>query len=215
MSVALAVLVSVAILVWPRVHSSSRLLAVRAHDVASDSAHDSPHALGIAQLITALISRVRAGASLVAACAQESSTVLATPRLTLPRLTALVTAHRSEADHGHHERDVALGLLSAARLSDELGCPVSPCLQAVLDAYSRVLAAEELRSQAFAVPKATMGLLSGLPFITVALGYVMGAHPLRFLFGSSNGLFCLGLGLLCYAVGLIWVGALMREMSRR
>lgn len=210
---AIVLLVMLAILVWP---SSQRELRLEREDTGGTGVvHEQPHALGISQLIASMIARVRAGSTLVAACAEESPRPFAVPRLSLSRVIELVEFHRSDADRGNHTRDVASGLLAASSLSDELGCPVSPCLQAVLDSYGRVLKAEDMRAQAFAVPQATMRLLGALPIITVMLGYVVGAHPLKFLFGSSNGLLCFGLGLLCYALGLLWSGTLLREMSRR
>lgn len=99
---------------------------------------------------------------------------------------------------------------AAAVLSDELGCQAVPCLEAVLTAYRQMRLMQNLRSQACAVPKATVGLLSALPAVTVALGEFLGARPLAFLIGSPRGVVCLILGGCCYAAGLAWMRALLK-----
>ncbi|MCC2732351.1 hypothetical protein LK486_17800, partial [Fusicatenibacter saccharivorans] len=70
----------------------------------------------------------------------------------------------------------AMGAAAAATVSEELGCRAVPCLEAVLDVYSHMRLMQNMRAQAFAVPQATVGLLSALPAIAVVLGELMGAH---------------------------------------
>ena len=106
--------------------------------------------------------------------------------------------------------EAARGVTAAAVLSDELGCQAVPCLEAVLTAYRQMRLMQNLRSQACAVPKATVGLLSALPAVTVALGELLGARPLAFLLGSPRGVVCLVLGGCCYAAGLAWMRALLK-----
>ena len=106
--------------------------------------------------------------------------------------------------------EAARGVTAAAVLSDELGCQAVPCLEAVLTAYRQMRLMQNLRSQACAVPKATVGLLSVLPAVTVALGELLGARPLAFLLGSPRGVVCLVLGGCCYAAGLAWMRALLK-----
>ena len=50
------------------------------------------------------------------------------------------------------------------------------------------------------------------PAVTVALGELLGAHPLGVLFGSVQGVCCLLLGSVCYAVGGAWMHRLMLAM---
>lgn len=107
---------------------------------------------------------------------------------------------------------VASGVQAVLELSDELGCPAASCLDAVLASYRHMRLMRHLTDQALAVPKATVGLLSALPAITVALGELMGAEPLRFLLGSRQGTVCLVLGACCYAAGLAWIHALLRDL---
>ena len=70
---------------------------------------------------------------------------------------------------------------------------------------------DDLRTNAFAMPKATVKLLMALPQLTVLLGEGMGAHSLAFLVSGVKGLACLGFALCCYTFGLIWIRALMRQ----
>lgn len=70
---------------------------------------------------------------------------------------------------------------------------------------------DDLRTNAFAMPKATVKLLMALPQLTVLLGEGMGAHPLTFLFSGVRGWACLGFACVCYGFGLVWIRALMRQ----
>ncbi|WP_405179205.1 hypothetical protein OG225_35845 [Nocardia sp. NBC_01377] len=61
---------------------------------------------------------------------------------------------------------------------------------------------------ALAGARATAAVLAGLPLLGVGLGQLMGAAPLRVLFGSGPGtiLLPLGAGLIC--AGLLWTDAI-------
>ncbi|KFI44796.1 tight adherence protein B [Bifidobacterium bohemicum] len=112
------------------------------------------------------------------------------------------------ADRAAAELDLAL------RVSQLLGCEASGCLEAVSDSYRRAKMLESLRDRAFSVPKATVKLLSALPLATLALGELMGAHPLKFLLFSPVGRLCLILGCFAYVVGLAWMGILLKAVGR-
>ena len=100
---------------------------------------------------------------------------------------------------------------AACQLSLTLGCETGRCLQAVAESLKRQRLLDDLRSNAFAMPKATVKLLMALPLLTVLLGEGMGAHSLAFLVSGVKGLACLGFALCCYTFGLIWIRALMRQ----
>jgi tight adherence protein B len=53
-------------------------------------------------------------------------------------------------------------------------------------------------------PRATAGLLAGLPLLGVLLGTALGADPLRLLLTTPLGLACLALGLGLDGLGLWW-----------
>lgn len=102
-------------------------------------------------------------------------------------------------------------LYAACQLSLTLGCETGRCLQAVAESLKRQRLLDDLRANAFAMPKATVKLLMALPLLTVLLGEGMGAHSLAFLVSGVKGLACLGFALCCYTFGLIWIRALMRQ----
>lgn len=234
-----AVLAALAIILWPdrRAHLSRRLPGrrsksrlVRALGLPATSFNDDGEAggnairlgsggqghgtlprVGIAQVIASAIARMKGGGTLLESFEEQYGRRFAVPRLTATRLTALFEARRLPDESPAQIRHAALGVAAAAMLSDELGCQAAPCLEAVLSAYRQLRLTQHLTAQAFAVPKATIGLLSALPAATVALGELMGAKSLAFLLGSSRGLACLALGGCCYVAGLAWVHALMKE----
>jgi tight adherence protein B len=161
-------------------------------------------------VLASAIARIKGGGTLIEAFEEQSGGGFSTRRLTMERLTTLFEGRRL-ADESHIQAaQAAAGVGAASSLSEELGCRAAPCLEAVLAAYRQMRLVHNLKSQAFAVPKATVGLLSVLPCVTVLLGELMGAKPLAFLFGSSRGLACLALGGCCYIAGLAWIHALMR-----
>lgn len=154
---------------------------------------DSPR-VGVAQVITSAIARLRGGGTLVEAFEEQSSRRFATHRITVERLITVFEQRRLPDESPAQVLEAARGVAAAAVLSDELGCQAVPCLEAVLTAYRQMRLMQNLRSQACAVPKATVGLLSALPAVTVALGELLGARPLAFLLGSPRGVVCLVLG---------------------
>ena len=186
-----AVLVALAVLIWPG-NKSGRLyrLAYRGRAVDSAAINEPRYAgsprVGVAQVITSAIARLRGGGTLV------------------------FEQRRLPDESPAQVLEAARGVTAAAVLSDELGCQAVPCLEAVLTAYRQMRLMQNLRSQACAVPKATVGLLSALPAVTVALGELLGARPLAFLLGSPRGVVCLVLGGCCYAAGLAWMRALLK-----
>lgn len=210
-----AVLVALAVLIWPG-NKSGRLYRLAYCGRAVDSAAinepryaGSPR-VGVAQVITSAIARLRGGGTLVEAFEEQSSRRFATQRITVERLITVFEQRRLPDESPAQVLEAARGVTAAAVLSDELGCQAVPCLEAVLTAYRQMRLMQNLRSQACAVPKATVGLLSALPAVTVALGELLGARPLAFLLGSPRGVVCLVLGGCCHAAGLAWMRALLK-----
>ena len=196
-----AVLVALAVLIWPG-NKSGRLYRLAYRGRAVDSAAINEP--------TSAIARLRGGGTLVEAFEEQSSRRFATQRITVERLITVFEQRRLPDESPAQVLEAARGVTAAAVLSDELGCQAVPCLEAVLTAYRQMRLMQNLRSQACAVPKATVGLLSALPAVTVALGELLGARPLAFLLGSPRGVVCLVLGGCCYAAGLAWMRALLK-----
>ncbi|MER7110145.1 type II secretion system F family protein [Streptomyces sp. NPDC000229] len=68
---------------------------------------------------------------------------------------------------------------------------------------------ERLRAE-LAGAWATVGLLALLPVVGLAMGWALGADPLRVLFHTPAGLGCLAVGGLLEAMGLWWAGRVVR-----
>lgn len=72
----------------------------------------------------------------------------------------------------------------------------------------------EVASQ-LAGPRATMRVLAGLPVIGVAMGLLMGADPLGFLFGSIWGWACLLLAAALEVAGVVWMRRLVHGIEQQ
>ncbi|MGI5356545.1 type II secretion system F family protein [Streptomyces sp. CA-252508] len=148
---------------------------------------------------------------------------------------ALFWAARSTGALGGHEAavlaaarfggDVPEALRSAAREDGAEGLAgLAACWQVATDGGAGLAAGvdrleaalrerrdqrERLRAQV-AGAWATVGLLALLPVVALAMGWALGADPLRVLFHTPAGLCCLAVGGLLEAVGLWWAGRVVR-----
>ena len=129
-------------------------------------------------------------------------------------IATLLQAHRLAEETDAQIRAAAHGICAAYGVSQRLGCPAARCFDAVRESYARLRLREDLKRNAFAVPQSTVRMLMGLPAVTVALGELLGAHPLGVLFGSVQGVCCLLLGSVCYAVDGQAIGVGAGQQSR-
>jgi tight adherence protein B len=102
-------------------------------------------------------------------------------------------------------------LAAAMRITDSTGAGLAPVVERVAtaaraDADHRRDVAAHLAS-----PRATARLLAFLPVLGLALGELLGAHPVALLTGTSPGLACLALGLGLELAGLRWTERLARS----
>ena len=65
-----------------------------------------------------------------------------------------------------------------------------------------------------AAPRATARLLAGLPLVGVALGELIGAHPVAVLIGTAVGRTCALCGVLLAVAGQLWTRALVARVLR-
>lgn len=110
-------------------------------------------------------------------------------------------------------RRAAQGIDMASRLSARSGCPLSVCLDAVMEDMHRARTADALRGNALALPRATAGLLAALPLLVLAGGGLLGSQAVRFLVMTSAGRICLAVGGVLYALGVAWVVAILRSFD--
>lgn len=179
----------------------------------TDRAVTSAGRIGIAAVIAAACASLRSGATPVEAFETQLGRRFAVARLTESRVRALLVERALPKESAASIGIVACEIAVAARLSDALGCPMAQCLETVGAAYRRSRLLDDLRAQSFAVPQATVRLLSALPAVTVLFGEFLGARPMAFLLGSAQGWGCLMLGLICYAAGMVWMRAMMRDIE--
>ncbi|MFI1394111.1 type II secretion system F family protein [Streptomyces sp. NPDC020681] len=86
-------------------------------------------------------------------------------------------------------------------------------LAAGLDRLEAALRAEHEQRQELAAQlagaRSTIGLLAGLPVVGLAMGWALGADPLRVLLHTPAGLGCLVVGGLLETAGLCWAGRIV------
>ncbi|MGY1744172.1 type II secretion system F family protein [Blastococcus sp. SYSU D00695] len=111
--------------------------------------------------------------------------------------------------------DAAVARLAAAvRLSLRTGCSLAAVAAAVEDDLrARRRHRLELRS-ALAGPRASAGLLAGLPLLALLMGGGVGADPWAVLTTTGTGQVLLVLGVGLEAAGLAWTGRLVRRVAR-
>ena len=201
---------------WSKEHGGKRGLKPEGIDDLNASSNALP-AIGCVACVASLRASVRSGVTLVQAFEELGGTPFATPELTRLRITMVIRSRcplKEQFGQGGQSGQVERlsgELYAACRLSLTLGCETDRCLQAVAESLKRQRLLDDLRANAFAMPKATMKLLMALPLLTVLLGEGMGVHSLVFLVSGVKGLACLGFALCCYTFGLIWIRALMRQ----
>lgn len=164
---------------------------------------------GLLAVLTSMESNLRSGASLMQAYEAITAQPLHLYDLREDRMQKILQKYALPYENTSYVRMVAYELCIVFRITKELGCGAAQCCNAVINSYKRLLQTYDLRTKAYALPQATATLLSLLPLITVGAGYVFGANPLQFLFGSLTGLICVFTGVGLYAIGVIWVQNLM------
>lgn len=122
-----AVLVALAALIWPG-KKSARLRQLAGKERMVDFAgmneprYAGPPRVGVAQVITSAIARLRGGGTLVEAFEEQSSRRFATHRITVERLITVFEQRRLPDESPAQVLEAARGVTAAAVLSDELGC---------------------------------------------------------------------------------------------
>lgn len=132
-------------------------------------------------------------------------------RLDSGRLSAILSTCRADNETMRHAAQIACALVAARELSATLGCAMAHGVMAVRRAFLRMKLSDDLTRTAFAVPRATVRMLSALPAVTLLLGELLGARPVTFLFGSMQGMLCLALGTTSYSIGLWWMRLLLKQ----
>lgn len=98
-------------------------------------------------------------------------------------------------------------------IAEASGCPLAD----ILTRFAAQLEAEDdadaARQTALAGPKATVKLLTWLPFLGLALGTALGVDPLEILLGNPYGITALVAGLVLTVAGRAWSARLVLQAA--
>jgi tight adherence protein B len=109
----------------------------------------------------------------------------------------------------------SLRVVAAAwQVAERSGAGLAPALDLASATLRDEEAVETTITTELASAKATAALLAVLPVGVLALGSGIGAHPWRFLLGTTPGLACLIAGLGLTRLGLLWIDRIGRESVR-
>lgn len=111
------------------------------------------------------------------------------------------------------ERRVWFQLAACFDIAEASGCPLAEVLTRFAAQLEAEDDAEAARQTALAGPRATVRLLTWLPFLGLALGVLLGVDPVRVLLGSPFGMAALAAGGALTAAGRIWSARLVRAAA--
>lgn len=110
--------------------------------------------------------------------------------------------------------NVAMRSLAAAwQVADETGAPLADVLDRLTDGLRQEADVEAEIEASLAAPRATSRLLGGLPLAGIAMGELIGAHPLAVLVGTTPGRVCAVGGLLLGLAGQLWSRYLVARVA--
>ena len=210
------VLVAAALLVWP----SSRWVVARApaHPRRRPVREGRPRrALGavpaetLLQVVEAVGAQVRAGA---------------TPGLAWDAAVEVVPGAADHLPRGPGEpiadalrragpRDsVVLAVAAAWSLAEDVGAPLVDVLDQLAVGLRSDADVDGEIEAALAAPRATARLLAALPVAGIAIGELIGAHPVQVLVGTALGRVCAVAGVALAVTGLLWSRRLVGRAAR-
>ena len=169
--------------------------------------------LALADGLGALAAELRSGRSLEAAT-RAAATACADDECG-PVLAAAIRAPTAPRVSGDPVvSDALVRIAAAVRLSGRTGCSLAAVAGAVEDDLrARHRLRLELRT-ATAAPRASAGLLAGLPVLGLAMGHGIGADPWGVLTGTRTGQILLVAGVALEGIGLAWSRRLVARVVR-
>lgn len=171
-----------------------------------DARHDR---VAIAQALTILESELVAGA-------REDAALTAAAAVAGRSAVFLREAAAGVGSSEHVETALARSsllrpLASAWRVRHACGAPVADVVGQVARDVELRRARDLAVDAALTGPRSSAALLAALPVLGIGLGTVMGARPLTFLFGSTDGSIALLVGVGLDVAGWAWTGAMVRR----
>ena len=221
---AICLLAAMMLTAIPEHFTARRLRAMSRLASGFDGNQTKPVRCGIGVTLSAIIASLQAGSGVVqalqrareptavnGACMTASAICDCEGNIDVVQISRVFDACRLPEESRAHSARVACDVCVASDISVRSGCPAARCFEAVHSSYKRARLQEDLRNNAFAVPKSTTRMLLALPAVVVVFAQFLGAQPLAMLFGSVQGFAMLCLGVLCYAGGFAWMRKLMSE----
>lgn len=120
------------------------------------------------------------------------------------------TAQHTDAGQRLSERRVWFQLAACFDVAEATGCPLADVLTRFAAQLEAEDDAEAARQTALAGPRATVRLLTWLPFLGLGLGLLLGVDPADVLLGTPWGVAALVAGLALTAAGRFWSARLVR-----
>ena len=127
-----------------------------------------------------------------------------------PGGTGSVKAWGNNAGERVRARRVWFQLAACFDVAEASGCPLAEVLTRFAAQLEAEDDAEAARQTALAGPRATVRLLTWLPFLGLGLGVLLGVEPVAVLLETPLGLAALAAGLALTAAGRIWTSRLVR-----
>jgi len=165
------------------------------------------------------------GVGVAGALGTTSRDILAAARAAAQRGTPVAAAIRTRASpdrggaaprgHGRREQAVWMELAACFDVAEVSGCPLADVLTRFAAHLESESDAQAARQTALAGPKATVRVLTWLPFLGLGLGVLLGVDPWTILLGTPWGVAALGAGLVLTAAGRIWSVRLVRAAAGR
>ncbi len=116
---------------------------------------------------------------------------------------------------GRREQAVWVELAACFDVAEASGCPLADVLTRFAAHLEADDDAEAARQTALAGPRATVRILTWLPFLGLGLGVALGVDPAAILLGTPLGMAALGAGLVLAAAGRIWSARLVTAAAGR
>lgn len=173
------------------------------------------------ELVTAMMTLLRSGATLTDTCAQirqkGSATVVLdeyTVRALVRERVGAVPPAASTSQVTTRTESFANQLYAACKLSEVAGCSAVHCLGILHEDLKRSAVRARRKADAIAVAVMTVRVLFALPIGTLLLGELTGTNALSFLLSTRVGWMCLAVTCACYTCGGLWTRSLLRRFEK-